>query len=485
MSDRLLRPVFETLRRYQMVRPGDRVAVAVSGGADSVALLLLLEELQSALGISLLIAHFNHMLRGAGSEEDAEFVCALARGRGMEVASAAEDIAAEARRTRANVEEVARERRYRFFARLVAEGKATRVAVAHTADDQAETLLARLGRGTGPQGLAGIYPVLGDVIRPLLRIRRGELRSYLSGRGQPWREDPSNLDATRLRARIRSELLPLLEQKLSPAVVTHLGWLAELTRAEEAFWSTVVEERFRALTEQETEEISIACADLLEPLPLGGSGLASEARAEALRAVSRRLVRKIFERIRSGRGQLSAEHVEQVLHLATTPTSGRRVRLPAEAVVERRLARLVFLPAKRAAQAHLGAYAYPIELPASGELEIEIAEIGKRFCLKLIDWPRPTRDTKREEQALDAGLLRFPLVLRSWRAGDAYCPKGRRHARKLKRLLLERKIPARDRRGWPVLTSEGRLVWAWRLPPVAEFVANQASKSALVIQEAE
>jgi tRNA(Ile)-lysidine synthase len=485
MSDTLLRRVFEALRRYQMVRPGDRVAVAVSGGADSVALLLLLEEMRSRLGIAVLVAHFNHLLRGAGSEEDEEFVRALAKKRGMELASAREDIAAEARRMRANVEETARERRYRFFARLVAEGKATRVAVAHTADDQAETLVARLGRGTGPLGLAGIYPILGAVVRPLLWVRREELRGYLKSRGQPWREDPTNLDTTRLRARIRSELLPVLEAKLSPAVVTHLGWLAELARGEEAFWSAFIEERFGALAGKNGEEISIACTDLLEPPSLGVAGLTREARTEALRAVARRLVRRIFEQVRRGRGQLSAEHVEQVLRLAATSASGRRMRLPGAAVVERRFDRLVFLPAGRGVQLQAAAYAYPIELPPSGELKIEIAEIGKRFSLKLIDWSRSARDTKREGEVLDAGLLRPPLVLRSWRAGDAYRPKGRAHERKLKRLLLERKIPARDRKGWPVLTSEGRLVWAWCLPPAAEYAAGSRSKSGLVIREAE
>jgi tRNA(Ile)-lysidine synthase len=485
MSDKLLRRVFKAIRQYQMVRPGDRVAVAVSGGSDSVALLLLLEELRSALGVSLLVAHFNHLLRGTGSEEDEKFVRELAKDRGMELVCAREDITAEARRMRANWEETARERRYRFFTRLVAEGKAARVAVAHTADDQAETLLARLGRGTGPLGLAGIYPALGNVVRPLLWIRREELRGYLQGCGQPWREDPTNLDITRQRARIRAELLPLLEEKLSPAVVTHLGRLAELAQREEAFWSALVEERFRALVDKKAEDLSIAAPDLLEPLSLDERGIRPEARSEALRAVARRLVRKIFEQVRRGHGQLSAAHVEQVLRLAAAPASARHLRLPGGAIVERRFDRLIFSSAERRTRAHAAAYVYPIELPASGELEIEIAEIGKRFCLKLIDWSRSARDTKREQEALDAGLLRPPLLLRNWRHGDAYRPKGRAHSRKLKRLLLEKRIPARERSGWPVLTSQGHLVWAWCLPPAAEFAAGSASESGLVIQEAD
>jgi tRNA(Ile)-lysidine synthase len=484
MTDSLSRRILETIRQHRMTRPGDRVAVAVSGGADSVALLLLLEEVRPHLGINLLAVHFNHKLRGRGSDEDEEFVRQLASSHGMELISAREDVAAEAERMRANLEETARERRYRFFARLVAEGKAGRVAVAHTADDQAETILGRLGRGTGLLGLAGIYPVLGSIIRPLLRIRRQELRAYLQHAGQPWRDDPSNEDTTKLRARIRKEVLPLLEQRLSPALVTHLGWLAELARGEEAFWAPLIDERMRALVQGGAEGHSIAVEDLLAPFSLPGAPAGLKTHPEAQRAVTRRLIRRIFEQVKRGHGQLSAEHVEQVIRLASASSSGRRVRLPGGAIAERRFDRLVFAPAEGQAQAQPGAYAYAVEIPASGELEIEIAEIGKRFRLNLIDWSGPARDTKQAEEALDADLLPSPLVLRGWQQGDAYRPAGRKRARKLKRLLLDERIPAPDRRGWPVLTSQGRLVWAWCLPPAAEFVAGSGSRKGLVIREA-
>jgi tRNA(Ile)-lysidine synthase len=482
MTEKLLPRILETIRQHRMIQPGDRVAVAVSGGADSVALLLLLEEMRRQLGIHLLAAHFNHRLRGKGSDEDEEFVRQLASSHGMELVTAREDVAAEAARMRANLEETARERRYQFFARVVAEGKAGRMAVAHTADDQAETILGRLGRGTGLLGLAGIYPVLGSVIRPLLRIRRQELRAYLRRAGQPWRDDPSNEDTTKLRARVRKEVLPLLEQRLSPALVTHLGWLAELARGEEAYWAPVIEERFRALVEGSAEGLSIPAGNLLAPLSLPEAA-DPKAHPEAQRAVTRRLIRRIFEQVKRGHGQLSAEHVEQVIRLASASSSGRRVRLPGGAIVERRFDRLVFAPGEGQAQAQPGGYVYALEIPASGEFEIEIAEIGKRFRLKLIDWSGSARDTKLAEEALDAGLLCSPLVLRGWQQGDAYRPVGRKRARKLKRLLLEKRIPARNRRGWPVLTSQGRVAWAWCLPPAAEFAAGSDSKKGLVIRE--
>src|SRR4029077_1332043 len=189
MEKKLRQQLQETIRRHGMISAGDRVGVAVSGGADSVALLLLLDELRSSLGISLVVLHLNHLLRGTESDADERFVVELARERGLDCISASEDVAAAAHREGWNLEDAARRLRYAFFERAVRDERATRVAVAHTADDQAETVLARLIRGTGTTGLAGIHPIIGSVVRPLLDVRRQELKNYLARRDQKWRED--------------------------------------------------------------------------------------------------------------------------------------------------------------------------------------------------------------------------------------------------------------------------------------------------------
>src|SRR5712692_2172454 len=150
-----------------MLQPGETVGVAVSGGADSVALLRLLDDLRDTLGVRLLVAHFNHRLRGADADADEQFVAQLAAERGLEFVCAREDVAAQARAHGWNLEDAGRRLRYRFFSSLAEARRSTRVAVAHTADDQAETLVAHLLRGTGPAGLGGIYPVAGPIMRPL------------------------------------------------------------------------------------------------------------------------------------------------------------------------------------------------------------------------------------------------------------------------------------------------------------------------------
>jgi len=488
MQTKLHGQVLETIRRHQMLRAGDRVGVAVSGGADSVALLLLLEELRAELGIRLLVLHLNHQLRGQESDADERFVVELASRYGFEFLSGREDVAAQARLHGWNLEDAARRLRYQFFAGTVESGRATRVAVGHTADDQAETLLAHLVRGTGPAGLAGIYPVIGHVVRPLLEVRRQQLHDFLAGRQQGWREDQTNLDRTRLRARIRHVLLPQLERDFQPAIVGHLERLATLARDEEAFWTALLEDRFQALVTQTSAGVAIRIPDLLAPLSFLAAALRETGSLEAL---TKRLIRRIFEGLQGHRRQLTAHHVDQVIHLATGSTSGHRVDLPAGVVVERSFDRLIFSlqtqarpsPSTNETTTAAGTYEYLVDLPYRGLAVVSIPEIGRRFCLKVVDWPSAPSDTKDSAEALDRDLLNPPLVLRNWRPGDAYRPRGHRRVQKLKRLFLDCRIAARERTLWPVLTSAGRLAWARGLPAAEEFAPSAATRAGLVIAE--
>src|SRR5256886_7449567 len=194
-----------------MLRPGDRVGVAVSGGADSVALLLLLVELREKLGIVLSVVHFNHKLRGKASDADENFVAKLAAKHGLEFHSASADVAKKAKKERANIEDAARRARYDYFRSLVDSGVCSRIAVAHTADDQGETVLAHILRGTGIAGLGGIHPVAGPVFRPLLNIRRAELRAYLRRKKQSWRRSEEHTSELQSQSNLVCRLL--LEKK--------------------------------------------------------------------------------------------------------------------------------------------------------------------------------------------------------------------------------------------------------------------------------
>jgi len=477
-----------------MIAPGDRVGVAVSGGADSVALLRLLEKLREEFGITLVAVHFDHQLRGAESEADAQFTADLARTRGFEFILDREDVAAAAVKHRWNLEDAARRLRYAFFERVVQEGRATRIAVAHTADDQAETVLAHLLRGTGPTGLGGIYPVVGTIVRPVLDERREDLRDYLRALGQVWREDLTNLDVRRMRAKIRSQLVPVLERDFSPHVTSHLAGLAKLAREEEEFWGALVEDRFRELVKKQDAALRIRVPHLLAPLdlaPKAGRVEREGAALSPLRALTERLIRRLYQEVRGGRQGLTAAHVNQVMHLATEPLSGHRVELPGRVIVERVFDDILLSQMSRAERPEgpgetaspEKTYLHSVQLPEHGETSVCIPELKRRFCLKVIDWPIGERDTKREEEALDAERLRGPLVLRNWRPGDAYRARGCRQAQKIKRMFLAQRVPLRDRAGWPVLESAGRVAWARGMPPAEEFCARDGTRVGVIIEE--
>jgi tRNA(Ile)-lysidine synthase len=308
----LSEPVLEHIRRHGLLKAGDRVGVAVSGGADSVALLRLLLELRGDLGIVLSVVHFHHGIRGAEADADAKFVGGLARTHKLEIREGSGDAPAHARARRASLETAARELRYQFFAKLLQSGAVDKIATGHTLDDQAETVLMKTLRGAGTRGLAGIYPALGTtlgernaaeggratqtrIVRPVLGVRRRELEEYLRALGQDWREDSTNRDRRHLRNRVRHELVPLLESEFNPEVTRVLAETAEVARAEEEFWQREVE---RLLPE-------VCCGEegSLQLKPLLAQPL----------AVQRRLVRAALERAGAG---FDFRHGEEILRLA-------------------------------------------------------------------------------------------------------------------------------------------------------------------------
>ncbi|GAA3746634.1 tRNA lysidine(34) synthetase TilS [Terriglobus aquaticus] len=228
---------------------GSRVCVAASGGADSTALLLALHEAATALGIGLSAAHLHHGIRGSEADADRDFVRALCLRLNLPLHEAEADVPATAAVAGEGLEEAARNARLGFFARLLGNGAADRVATAHTADDQAETVLMKLLRGAWIEGLGGIAPALpvdtdgrpcreggvGQIVRPLLGATREQVIAFLKSRGQVWREDATNADPAFTRNRIRAELMPLL-RTFNPGVVATLGATAELAREEDRRW---------------------------------------------------------------------------------------------------------------------------------------------------------------------------------------------------------------------------------------------------------
>jgi tRNA(Ile)-lysidine synthase len=507
------------LKKHGMMRPGDRVGVAVSGGADSVALLLLMLELRKKLGIVLSVVHFNHKLRGKASDADEAFVAKLAAKHGLEFHLQSADVADLASRAKANIEEAARLLRRGFFWELAQNGKLACIAVAHTADDQAETVLGHILRGTGLTGLGGIHPFFGPVVRPLLEFRRRELRSYLKSRGQGWREDATNRDESRFRARIRRRLIPLLEMHFQEEAVAHVVRLSELAREDEAFLDALVELRVGKLVRGDFGNSRIGIQDLLHPLPnwkkpsvrqpyqrrarLGKGERAisldhatelwrAADHSRALRAMIKRLVRRIAKSVKLDGGEWSSAHVDSVLELAERGRNGQSISLPGHIEVRRdakeihfRLVRLPWeqLKEKKAIKRE---FEHPLLLgwePSDLETMVRVPEAGCVFRFRVIDWPLKRGETSKDGVVLDRDQLRLPILLRNWRPGDRLRPRGHRSAHKLKRLLNEKHISRWERGGWPVLTSGGVVIWARGFPVDAEFAANERTRAGIVMVE--
>jgi tRNA(Ile)-lysidine synthase len=485
-----------------LFRPGDRIGIAVSGGADSVALLHLLLKLQRQLGVLLSVAHFNHQLRGKASDDDEKFVSKLAERYGLEFHVGRANVASKAKQQKLNLEDAARRARYGFFSELVKEGKVTQVAVAHTADDQAETVLAHILRGTGLAGLGGIHPVSQHIVRPMLEIRRAALRVYLKEQKQPWREDATNRDTAKLRARIRKKLLPMVEKHFQPSTVEHLSALAQFAREDEARLEFTAEMRAGILSKKTDGTIRIHVREL-QCLPKRGKIKSSD--VDPLlklrtRSLTRRMVRHIVKQVKTRAGELGAWHVEAVLDLAERAESGKLLQLPGGVEVRRERDSLVFRAVGQSRETNAarttgkqrprGApkpgkeFEYSIDFSGS-DTAIEVPCLACIFRFTRIDWPAKRGETSSMGPVLDERALRLPLVLRNWRPGDRFRPAGHRKAHKLKRLLNEKRVSRWEREGWPVLTSAGVLAWVRGFPLAAEFAVNEVTQAGIAIAEEE
>jgi len=459
------------VREHGLIRAGDRIAVAVSGGADSVALLRVLLELRDELGIVLSVAHFNHRIRGADADGDEEFVRALALGFELEFHSGAADVPAYSREHKLSLETAARDVRQQWFGQLVQQGQADKIATAHTLDDQAETLLMRILRGTGGRGLTGIAPWQREkcLIRPLLNVTRREVEDYLALSRQTWREDSSNKDLHHTRNRIRHELLPILESSYNPALRQNLAELAEVARAEEDYWEKEISGllprlvRFgkpsrsgRSSGPAGPDVIALELA-LFQGLPL---------------AAQRRVLRAITQQFGVG---LEYKHVQQLLTLVQPDHARQKPRKPAKEVelpgglVAVRSFRELQI-SSRESQLPPADYCYRLDIPG----EVAIPELKSRIRAQLVS--AGNNVSGYNAALLNQALLAPEVKVRNWRPGDRFFPAHTRSPKKVKELLqparLGREISPAERKAWPVIENEGEIVWMRGFSVPEAYAAN-------------
>jgi tRNA(Ile)-lysidine synthase len=463
----LTQRVLLSIGRHALLRDGTRVLVALSGGADSVALLLLLRELERDGALTIAgAAHLNHQLRGEEADGDEAFCAALAARLGVPFLVERADIAARARAQKRSIEDAARGARYAFFERAADACSAAAIAVAHTREDQAETFLLRLLRGSGTRGLAAIQPRAGRVVRPLLEVARDDLRAYLASRGEPFREDATNADVTIPRNRVRHELIPYLESRLSPGVTDVLARSADLARQDEEF--------LRA------EAIKLAAGIVLTDVAvrIDVAGL-----SRAPRALSSRVVQAALQRL-AGSKSITFDHVERVLALADGAGEGRAVSLPGQYAV-RAGGTIVLHPGRSRRPAGSNSFAFSLSIPGEVELGPQgLAVIAEPDACPAELGRRPNRWAGRgAEVGVAAAALELPLAVRSRRPGDRFRPLGAPGGRKLQDFLVDRKV-ARDERDRLPLVVDGRdrIVWVVGHAVAEDFRVTDPSQGVLLLK---
>lgn len=436
--------VLRTIERERLAPAGARVIVALSGGADSVALLLILHELHAAGEFALAgAAHLNHLLRGRDADEDEAFCAALADRLNVPFVSDRVDVRRLARQQKRSLEDAARRARYAFLERAADRLGAGVIAVGHTRDDQAETFLLRLIRGAGTRGLGAIRPRAGRIVRPLIDVERADLRSYLRSRGEPHREDPSNADVSIPRNRVRHEVLPLLQSRFSPAITDVLARAAALARQDEDFL--------------QREAIELASRIVLPVEGTSGEAVRIDAAGlgAAPPALSSRVAHDVLSRL-AGSRPISFDHVQRLLALAAGSARGG-VSLPGGRAV--RVGDVIMLRPGRAEKPHEpNRFAFLLSIPG----EVQSAAHGWAIAAERLPGlsGAAALAARGQEVAVAADAVVAPLAVRNRREGDRFRPLGAPGARKLQDFLVDRKVPRPERDALPlVVDGRDRIVW--------------------------
>lgn len=476
--------VLRTIRRHSLLPPGGRVAVALSGGPDSVALLHLLRELETQGELVVAgAAHFNHRLRGDASDDDEAFCRELAASLGLPLEVGAGDVRALASREKRSIEDAARRMRYEFLAHAAEQLGAAAVAIGHSRDDQAETFLLRVLRGSGTRGLGGIRPKAGIFVRPLIDIKREELRQFAADRGLSFRDDATNADLAVPRNRIRHELLPYLEREFSPGIVEVLAREAALARNDD--------------DRLESEAIDLAASIVLVTTDSAAdrfTGQSAHIRvqvdAHALRslhpALASRVARQALHHL-AGERFVGFDHVDRFLAFVRGADAGSALSLPGQqarlhgrsgrvqaagswhpegAVVvlgpepPRSAAREArgTVPPQRRGSEDGNSFRIPLSIP--GEILLAPQRLAVSAERSGSGESGGSRGSGEDLLALVSGC-REPLTVRSRMPGDRFDPPGLGgRSKKLQDYLVDRKVARADRDFLPlVVDGDDRIVW--------------------------
>lgn len=447
----MLEQIRQVIRRYSLISRGDKVLAAVSGGADSLALLHVLMVLRGEFGHLLHVAHLNHQLR-LEADADAEYVCKMAEAWKLPITITKKDVLTYKREHRLSPEEAARELRYKFLQDTAKKVGAAKIALGHQADDQAETVLMNLLRGSGLTGLKAMVPRRGNLIRPLLFIPRVEIEAYCRRQGLKPLRDSTNTDQAFRRNRVRHYLIPILAREFNPAIVSTLSRSAVILQEEEEVLSLIAAKAFKRVNiSLEEYRVVLHRKKLL--------GLEPALQRRVLRMAAGALgVNVDFKQVEDAR-----EAVCRQGNYNWPKNVGIRV-LKERVVIQKPVENIC--PDETAV--------YELHIPGFTPLP----RFGKSIIAQLM--PPPTCFSGKENEAwLDWDKIEKPVVVRGWRYGDFFRPLGLKGRKKLQDFFTDMHLPVEERHHVPIVVSGGLIAWVAGIRPSEDFKITPATKTAL------
>ena len=436
------------IRSNKLLEPGEKVLAGVSGGADSTALLLVLDELKEELGIEVTAVHVEHGIRGAESLEDEAFVRELCAKRGIPFMSEHVSVPELRAGSGESLEEAARNARYEAFEKIRIRTGADKTALAHHAGDQTETVLLNLCRGTGLAGLAGMSPLRGRIIRPLLGVTRSDIEQWLESRGQAWRTDSTNLEKEQTRNRMRIDVLPLLEREINPAAARHIREASDIVRAAGEHIEREIDSLEKELVRASGSphcKMTVSCRDIAGLDEVLQSGL----------------IRRMIFRLRGGVGlkDVSKRHVDSVLSLAGKG-GGKRIALPGglEALRERDDLCLLIREAGPERNASRAGVSFPDEdgEVLFGDLSAKITYLEGEALDALKEGPVPE---KKYTKWLACDTINHVICLRTRQPGDYLIINAAGQKKSLSDYMIDEKIPSGQRDFIPVAAAGSHILW--------------------------
>jgi tRNA(Ile)-lysidine synthase len=440
--------VRKTIEKYAMLNPGDRVGVAVSGGADSIALLHMLSMLASEYDLALFILHLNHGIRGGESDGDELFVMELGKSMGIPADSEKVSIPALKKKKGGSLEDICRKERYSFFERMSQKHRLNKIALGHNLKDQTETVIMRFLRGSGLEGLKGFLPVRdGIYIRPFIDVTREEIISFLRERNISFVTDSSNKDNKYLRNRIRNILVPELKASYNMKLEENIGRTADILRIEDDFIRESIEGIISDWEiDRDNAGINIRKLKKLHP------------------ALQWRLIKTILEGYSTARNGIGYLHVKSVVDLIEGSSPNASVDLPLNLMARREYNELIISQGEgevsHTSKNHFpdgrkkGDFSYTVKVPGS----VDIIETGVKMNFDVVD-VREADAYSDNPVFMDYNSISFPLVVRNIRSGDRIQPLGMKGTKKIKALFIDGKVPKSGRKSISLLVDQKSVLW--------------------------